>query len=54
MCGPLGQVTASWSAPGTVSQPAPTLAVSARPITASNPGRLIKLPDPKRLDVTQR
>ena len=27
---------------------------SAQPITAANPGRLIKLPDPKPLDVTQR
>ncbi len=44
----------SWSAPGTVPQPAPVLAVSAQPITAANPGRLIKLPDPKPLDVTQR
>src|SRR6185437_437679 len=35
-------------------QPAPTLAVSAQPITAHNPGRLVKMPDPKPLDVTQR
>jgi purple acid phosphatase-like protein len=51
---PARDVTVSWSAPGTVPQPAPVLAVSARPITAGNPGRLIKLPDPKPLDVTQR
>jgi hypothetical protein len=44
----------SWSAPGTVAQPAPTLVFSTRPITAHNPGRLIKLPDPKPLDVTER
>ena len=48
------EVTVSWSAPGTVPQPAPTLAVSTEPITAGNPGWLIKLPDPKPLDVTQR
>jgi purple acid phosphatase-like protein/calcineurin-like phosphoesterase family protein len=51
---PAREVTVSWSAPGTVPQPAPTLAVSTRPITARNPGRLIKLPDPKPLDVTRR
>ena len=44
----------SWSAPGTVAQPAPTLAFSTRPITAHNPGRLVKLPDPAPLDVTER
>ena len=44
----------SWSAPGTVAQPAPTLAWSTRPITDANPGRLIKLPDPSPLDVTRR
>jgi len=51
---PARDVTVSWSAPGTVPQPAPVLAVSAKPITAGNPGRLIKLPDPRPLDVTQR
>src|ERR1700683_5186213 len=51
---PAREVTVSWSAPGTVAQPAPTLAFSTRPITARNPGWLIKLPDPKPLDVTQR
>ena len=51
---PAREVTVSWSAPGTVAQPAPTLAVSTRPITAQNPGRLIKLPDPAPLDVTRR
>ena len=51
---PASEVTVSWSAPGTVPQPAPVLAYSARPITAANPGRLIKLPDPSPLDVTRR
>ncbi|MGD0705527.1 MAG: metallophosphoesterase family protein [Trebonia sp.] len=51
---PAREVTVSWSAPGTVAQPAPTLAVSTRPITAEHPGRLIKLPDPAPLDVTKR
>jgi Purple acid Phosphatase, N-terminal domain len=51
---PASEVTVSWSAPGTVAQPAPTLAFSAEPITAHNPGRLVKMPDPKPLDVTQR
>ena len=51
---PATEVTVSWSAPGTVAQPAPTLAFSTRPITAHNPGQLVKMPDPKPLDVTQR
>jgi Purple acid Phosphatase, N-terminal domain/Calcineurin-like phosphoesterase len=51
---PATDVTVSWSAPGTVAQPAPTLAFSTRPVTAGNPGHLVKLPDPKPLDVTQR
>jgi Purple acid Phosphatase, N-terminal domain/Calcineurin-like phosphoesterase len=51
---PASQVTVSWSAPGTVAQPAPALAYSTRPITDANPGRLIKLPDPSPLDVTRR
>jgi alkaline phosphatase D len=51
---PATQVTVSWSAPGTVAQPAPALAYSTRPITDANPGRLIKLPDPSPLDVTRR
>lgn len=38
---PATEVTVSWSAPGTVAQPAPTLAFSAQPITAHNPGRLV-------------
>jgi purple acid phosphatase-like protein/calcineurin-like phosphoesterase family protein len=51
---PATEVTVSWSAPGTVAQPAPTLAFSAQPITAGNPGHLVKMPDPRPLDVTQR
>ena len=51
---PATQVTVSWSAPGTVAQPAPALAWSTRPITDANPGRLIKLPDPSPLDVSRR
>jgi hypothetical protein len=51
---PASEVTVSWSAPGTVAQPAPTLAFSTRPITEKNPGWLIKLPDPQPLDVTKR
>jgi hypothetical protein len=51
---PATQVTVSWSPPGTVPQPAPTLAYSTRPITLANPGHLIKLPDPQPLDVTRR
>jgi alkaline phosphatase D len=48
---PATEVTVSWSAPGTVAQPAPVLRYSARPITAENPGWLVKLPDPRPLDV---
>src|SRR6202167_5435730 len=51
---PAREVTVSWSAPGTLRRPAPPRAVSPKPITAGNPGRLIKLPDPQPLDVTQR
>ncbi|MGD0245368.1 MAG: metallophosphoesterase family protein [Streptosporangiaceae bacterium] len=51
---PATEVTVSWSAPGTVAQPAPTLAVSTQPIMDRNPGALVKLPDPQPLDVTQR
>jgi hypothetical protein len=36
-----------------MGQPAPTLAFSTRPITAGNPGWLVKMPDPKPLDVTE-
>ena len=43
---PATEVTVSWSAPGTVAQPAPVLAFSTRPISAANPGWTVKLPDP--------
>ena len=51
---PATSVTVSWWAPGTVAQPAPTLRYSTHPITEANPGHLVKLPDPKPLDVTGR
>jgi len=51
---PATEVTVSWFAPGTVAQPAPTLRYSTAPITEANPGHLVKLPDPKPLDVTER
>ena len=51
---PAREVTVSWSAPGTVAQPAPTLAISDRPITASHPGERVRLPKPAPLDVTRR
>src|ERR1700729_3490542 len=51
---PATSVTVSWWAPGTVAQPAPTLRYSTQPITEAHPGHLIKLPDPKPLDVTER
>ena len=51
---PATSVTVSWSAPGTVAQPAPTLAYSTSPITAGHRGRVVKLPRPAPLDVTRR
>src|SRR5580704_10553682 len=51
---PATSVTVSWSAPGTVAQPAPTLAYSTSPITAAHPGRVVRLPEPEPLSVTQR
>jgi hypothetical protein len=51
---PATSVTVSWSAPGTVAQPAPTLAYSTSPITAGHPGRVVTLPRPAPLDVTRR
>jgi hypothetical protein len=50
---PTTQVTVSWAAPGTVAQPAPTLAVSPFPISATNPGQLIPLPEPEPLSLKQ-
>jgi alkaline phosphatase D len=51
---PARDVTVTWLSPGSVPQPAPTLAYSRFPITASNPGRVIRLPEPQPLDVTRR
>src|ERR1700727_731613 len=51
---PATSVTVSWSAPGTVAQPAPTLAYSTSPITAGHPGQVVKLPPPSPLDVRRR
>ncbi len=50
---PATDVTVTWMSPGEVPQPAPTLAYSRSPITAGNPGRVISLPEPKPLDVTE-
>jgi hypothetical protein len=50
---PATEVTVTWMSPGTVPQPAPTLAYSRFPITAENPGRLVYLPEPQPLDVTR-
>ena len=43
---PTSEMTVSWSAPGTVAMPAPTLVYSKQPITAENPGAPVFLPDP--------
>jgi hypothetical protein len=51
---PATSVTVSWSAPGTVAQPAPTLRYSTEPITEARPGHLIKMPDPEPLNVAER
>jgi purple acid phosphatase-like protein/calcineurin-like phosphoesterase family protein len=50
---PATQITVSWASPGTEAQPAPTLAYSKHPITAENPGRIVKLPAPAALDQRQ-
>ena len=50
---PAKDVTVSWMAPGTVAQPAPTLAYSRSPIGPGNPGRVIRLPEPRQLDVSK-
>jgi Purple acid Phosphatase, N-terminal domain/Calcineurin-like phosphoesterase len=49
---PETEMTVSWSAPGTVPMPAPTLAYSTRPISATNRGRVIALPESTPLDLT--
>ena len=51
---PATSVTVSWSAPGTVAQPAPVLAYSREPITAERPGRVVRLPEPRPLDLARR
>lgn len=43
----------SWASPGTVPQPAPTLAYSKHPITAERPGRIVMLPRAAPLDQTR-
>jgi alkaline phosphatase D len=50
---PSTEVTVSWAAPGTVVQPAPVLAYSRHPITAENPGKLVRLPAPEPLEYTR-
>jgi Purple acid Phosphatase, N-terminal domain/Calcineurin-like phosphoesterase len=50
---PATQVTVSWSAPGTVRQPAPALAYSKKPLTPENPGKVIRLPEPSPLNQTR-
>jgi Purple acid Phosphatase, N-terminal domain/Calcineurin-like phosphoesterase len=50
---PTRQVTVSWAAPGTVAQPAPSLRFSDRPITAENPGRLVRLPKAEPLSLKE-
>ena len=50
---PETEMTVSWSAPGTVPMPAPTLAYSTRPISATNRGKVIALPESAPLDLTK-
>jgi hypothetical protein len=50
---PATEVTVSWSAPGSVPQPAPALAYSTAPITPGRPGQIIALPEAQPLDVTR-
>src|SRR3984957_4527467 len=49
---PETEMTVSWSAPGTVPMPAPTLAYSTRPISARNRRTVIALPESEPLDLT--
>ncbi|HEY2507754.1 MAG TPA: metallophosphoesterase family protein [Streptosporangiaceae bacterium] len=51
---PATDVTVTWLAPGTVPQPAPTLSFSDAPITVHRPGRTVRLPKPRPLDVSAR
>jgi hypothetical protein len=48
---PTTQVTVSWSAPGSVAMPAPTLAYSTEPINLANPGTTVTLPAPVALSL---
>jgi alkaline phosphatase D len=50
---PSREVTVSWAAPGTVAQPTPELAYSRHPITAENPGTIVRLPAPEPLEYTR-
>ena len=50
---PETEMTVSWSAPGTVPMPAPTLAYSTSPISATNRGKVIALPESAPLDLTK-
>ncbi len=50
---PESEMTVSWSAPGTVPMPAPTLTYSTRPISARNRGTVIALPESRPLDLTR-
>ena len=50
---PKTQVTVSWAAPGTVAQPAPSLTFSDQPLSAENPGHVIRLPEPDPLSLKE-
>jgi hypothetical protein len=50
---PATQMTVSWSAPGSVPMPAPTLTFSRHPIGADTKATTISLPEPRPLDVTR-
>ncbi len=50
---PKTQVTVSWAAPGTVAQPAPSLAFSDLPLSAANLGHVITLPQPEPLSLKE-
>lgn len=49
---PETEMTVSWSAPGTVPMPSPTLAYSTSAISATNRGKVVALPEPTPLDLT--
>ncbi len=51
--GPDTEMTVSWSAPVTVPMPAPTLAYSTRPISATNRGDVVSLPESTPLELTR-